>query len=101
MIWKDVASGMAYLSQQGLQHRNLHSHNVLITKEWGAKVADYGLARTTGVMLGGHDRAHSGSSKKRTRSSYRAGTLRWTTPELLKPPTDGTDPFTEASDVYR
>ena len=35
---KDVASGMAYLSQHGLQHRNLHSHNVLITKEWGAKV---------------------------------------------------------------
>lgn len=37
-IIKDVATGMAYLSEQGVQHRNLHSHNVLITKEWGAKV---------------------------------------------------------------
>lgn len=37
-IIKDVASGMGYLYEQGLQHRNLHSHNVLITKEWGAKV---------------------------------------------------------------
>lgn len=37
-IIKDVASGMAYLSERGVQHRNLHSHNVLITKEWGAKV---------------------------------------------------------------
>lgn len=37
-IIKDVARGMAYLSERGVQHRNLHSHNVLITKEWGAKV---------------------------------------------------------------
>lgn len=35
---QDMATGMTYLSEQGIQHRNLHSHNVLITKEWGAKV---------------------------------------------------------------
>ncbi|CAM9675365.1 unnamed protein product [Scytosiphon promiscuus] len=102
-IIKDVASGMAYLSDQGVQHRNLHSHNVLITKEWGAKVADYGLAGTREVMLGAHDRAQSSggsSSKRRLRPAFRAGTLRWTAPELLQPPADGTDPFTEASDVY-
>ena len=40
-IIKDVARGMAYLSEQGVQHRNLHSHNVLITKEWGAKVRPF------------------------------------------------------------
>lgn len=36
---KDVALGMAYLEEQGVHHRNLHSHNVLVTKEWGAKVS--------------------------------------------------------------
>ena len=31
---------MTYLSAQGIEHRNLHSHNVLITKDWGAKVLE-------------------------------------------------------------
>lgn len=70
------------------------------------QVADYGLARTSEVMLGAHDRAKNGgsSSKRRQRPSataLRAGTLRWMAPELLQPSADGVDPFTEASDVYR
>lgn len=69
-------------------------------------MADYGLARTSEVMLGAHDRARarSGGSKRRPRPSpttLRAGTLRWMAPELLQPAADGVDPFTEASDVYR
>lgn len=70
------------------------------------QVADYGLARTTEVMLGAHDRtAQSGGSsstgsRKRSRS-HRAGTLRWTAPELLQPAAESGDPFSEASDVYR
>lgn len=50
-VWffQDVATGMAYLSEQGLQHRNLHSHNVLITKQWGAKVCVY-VGRAGAVM---------------------------------------------------
>lgn len=71
-----------------------------------AQVADYGLAGTREVMLGAHDRAQSGgsssgSSKRRSRPAFRAGTLRWMAPELLRASTDGADAFTEASDVYR
>lgn len=58
------------------------------------------MARTTGVMLGAHDRS-KGKVKKRGRAPYRSGTLRWTAPELLRALVDGMDPFTEASDVYR
>lgn len=66
------------------------------------QVADYGLARTREVMVGAHDRAKSGSKTRGERSTaLRAGALRWTAPELLQPPTDGVDSFTEASDVYR
>ncbi|CBJ48599.1 Tyrosine kinase, EPH (ephrin) receptor family [Ectocarpus siliculosus] len=100
-IIKDVASGMGYLYEQGLQHRNLHSHNVLITKEWGAKVADYGLARTSEVMLGAHDRAKTKSKSRSRPPAPKVGALRWMAPELLQASTDGSvDLFTEASDVY-
>lgn len=64
-------------------------------------MADYGLSRTSDVMLGAHERASSSGSRKRSRTSHGAGRLRWTAPELLRPPADGGDPFTEASDVYR
>ncbi len=68
------------------------------------QVADYGLAHTSEVMLGAHERAKGSSSKRRahpTLTTLRANTLRWMAPELLQPSADGVDPFTEASDVYR
>lgn len=65
------------------------------------QVADYGLARTSEVMLGAHDRAKSKSKSRSRPPPPKVGALRWMAPELLQASTDGVDVFTEASDVYR
>ncbi|OAQ29527.1 kinase-like protein, partial [Linnemannia elongata AG-77] len=38
----DIASGLEYLHQRGIQHMNLHSANVLITMQGMAVLTDFG-----------------------------------------------------------
>ena len=42
----DVAKGMAYLHAKDVVHRDLKPGNVLLSKTWDAKVADFGTALT-------------------------------------------------------
>ena len=44
-IMLDVAEGMAYLHSQSVVHRDLKSSNVLLTHNFRAKIADFGMAR--------------------------------------------------------
>lgn len=56
-VAKDVAGGMRYLHEQAVIHRDLKTQNILITEEYGAKVADFGIvSETVGVAA---DRPHS------------------------------------------
>ncbi|KAH7045412.1 kinase-like domain-containing protein, partial [Linnemannia elongata] len=41
-IIHDIASGLEYLHQRGIQHMNLHSANVLITMQGMAVLTDFG-----------------------------------------------------------
>jgi serine/threonine protein kinase len=66
----DVAEGMAYLHTQDTFHRDLKSHNVLITDKFRAVLTDFGLSRT----------ASSISGMTNTRSVFNGGTLAWTAP---------------------
>ena len=77
-----IARGMTYLHghQPPVIHRDLKSQNILITKDYQAKIADFGISRTVT------------SEMTMTR---RAGTTRWTAPEVL----DGGN-YTEKADVY-
>jgi hypothetical protein len=65
----ETASGMAYLHEQGLMHRDLKSLNVLLDDLNRAKLCDFGLAK----MMG---------DAQRTMTSG-VGSLLWMSPELM------------------
>ncbi|KIJ13858.1 hypothetical protein PAXINDRAFT_13406 [Paxillus involutus ATCC 200175] len=92
----DVAAGLHYLHSQSVVHGDLSGSNVLIDDNGRACICDFGLS-TLLTELGG--------STLET-SIPRAGTLRWTAPELLEleVPEDKENPPrsvpTPKSDVY-
>jgi len=45
-ILRDVALAMNYLHAKDKIHRDLKSHNLLVTEDWKVKVCDFGLARS-------------------------------------------------------
>jgi serine/threonine-protein kinase len=58
---RQVARALAYAHERGIMHRDVKPHNVLVEEEGGAKVTDFGLARSldlehditqTGTVLG-------------------------------------------------
>jgi serine/threonine protein kinase len=70
-------------------HRDLKSHNVLITDECRAVLADFGLSKT----------ATTTSGMTNTRSAFNGGTLAWTAPEVLNA-RRGVAAFSAMSYVY-
>ncbi|KAJ7207646.1 kinase-like domain-containing protein, partial [Mycena pura] len=77
-----------YLHSQNIVHGDLRGANILITHDWHACLADFGLARFSDATVATH-------------TSHCAGSIRWMAPELIHP-----DCFnmqflrTPASDVY-
>lgn len=71
-IASDLAQGMNYLhmfdQKQKIIHRDLKSLNVLITHEWRAKVADFGMTRFQAA----------------NRSMTTCGTPLWMAPEVIR-----------------
>lgn len=80
----DIACGLLFLHQEDMTHRDLKSLNVLIDKNYRAKLADFGLSKA-------RDHAKTAATK-----SDAVGTLPWMGPELFsrKPV------FTKSSDIY-
>lgn len=94
-ILADVAAGMKYLHSQKpcIVHRDLKSSNVLLMKpirslgqEPFAKVADFGLART------------SSSSSTWAAMTVGVGTWRWMAPEVFD--FDDHGPYDERADIF-
>ncbi|PRW50855.1 serine threonine- kinase isoform A [Chlorella sorokiniana] len=79
----DIAAGLAHLHASNVMHRDLKSKNVLLTRDWRAKVADVGTAALHSATL-----LSAGSSMF-------GGTLAWAAPELLL-----AAPCTNKIDVY-
>ena len=77
----NIADALAHAHEHGVTHRDLKSTNVMITPKRGAKVIDFGLART----LDTHQiDALSLSQRSLTDEGMIAGTLPYMAPELLR-----------------
>src|SRR5688572_25191993 len=77
----EIADALAHAHEHGVTHRDLKSTNVMITPKRGAKVLDFGLART----LDTHQiDALSQSQRSLTNEGMIAGTLPYMAPELLR-----------------
>ena len=81
-IFRQVCAGLAAAHEQGVVHRDLKPHNVLVDREGRVKVADFGLARSI---------ADSGL----TVSGAVMGSPAYMSPEQVKG-----DPTDERSDIY-
>lgn len=77
----DMASGLAFLHEERILHRDIKSLNVLLDESYRAKLADFGLAKV--------------KTEVKPKSRQDIGTPAWMAPELFK----GTA-YTEKSDIY-
>jgi len=87
LMAKDAASGMLYLNEKGIIHRDLSLRNLLVTfstkprTKYIVKIGDFGMARIL-------DKGYYQSNSKTI-------PIRWCSPEVLK-----YGKFTSASDVW-
>ncbi|KAJ7269932.1 kinase-like domain-containing protein [Mycena rebaudengoi] len=85
----EIADGLQYLHSQKVVHGDLRGANILISNEWSACLADFGLTSFSDVTAS-TDTSHN-----------RAGSLRWMAPELIDPEKFGQRFLrTSATDVY-
>ncbi|KAJ7231344.1 kinase-like domain-containing protein [Mycena rebaudengoi] len=87
LLW-EVAQGLEYLHSRNIVHGDLRGANILITQDWSACLADFGLTSFTDTTAA-------------TTTSHRAGTIPWMAPELIEPDRFGLRfRKTTATDVY-
>eukprot|EP01088_Endostelium_zonatum_P000064 TRINITY_DN100_c1_g1_i2.p1 TRINITY_DN100_c1_g1~~TRINITY_DN100_c1_g1_i2.p1 ORF type:complete len:293 (-),score=98.15 TRINITY_DN100_c1_g1_i2:36-914(-) len=89
-----VARGMAYLHGKGVIHRDLKSGNILLDKNWNAKIADFGISKLEEEMEiegGGNNEAVAARD-----IMTQIGTPRWMAPEVI----DREGRYTEKVDIY-
>ena len=84
----DVARGLTFLHSRGVVHLDLKSANVLLSRSWECKVADFGLSRVM-QCVGGGNNAHVSTLHSAV------GTLAWCAPEVLLG-----RPVDEKADLY-
>ncbi|KAJ7235848.1 kinase-like domain-containing protein [Mycena rebaudengoi] len=83
----EIAQGLQYLHSQNIVHGDLRGANILITDEWAACLADFGLTHLSDATTAA--------------TSNRAGSIRWMAPELIDPGHFGLNFVrTPASDIY-
>ncbi|KAG0256707.1 hypothetical protein DFQ27_005539 [Actinomortierella ambigua] len=89
----EIARGLEHIHLHHILHRDLKSANVLLTKHWEVKLADFGLAEVKTATIS------KTSALTATEGSPAAapGTLRWMAPEILNL---ANPRYTNKSDIY-
>jgi len=82
----DIVKGMAFLHHHCILHRDLKSDNILLTQNYEARLADFGLAKIKNV------------SSQSSKTGSMVGTVPYTAPEILDD--EGDQKYLPASDVY-
>ncbi|KAJ6542592.1 kinase-like domain-containing protein [Mycena capillaripes] len=83
----EIAQGLEYLHSRDIVHGDLRGANILITEDWSARLADFGLSFFSDATA--------------SMTTNRGGSLYWMAPELLDPERFGNKfSRTPASDVY-
>lgn len=80
-IAKQIAAALSFAHKRGVIHRDIKPHNILLTEDGTAKVADFGIAQADSSSL--------------TQEGMVVGTAQYISPEQA----EGL-PATEASDIY-
>lgn len=80
----EIASGVAFLHQEHIIHRDIKSLNVLLDRSYGAKLADFGLAK---VKI---------ETKSHIMTTKAGGTIAWMAPELFRRQAV----YSQKSDIY-
>jgi hypothetical protein len=94
----DTASGMKHLHSLGSIHRDLKSGNLLVTKNFHVKVADFGTARLAIMsqsMAGSNGVLSDFPDDVTGTLTSMVGTPLWMAPEILFK-----QPYTQKADVY-
>lgn len=91
-ICSDISSGIKYLHDNNVLHRDLKPQNILYKTKpiVTVKIADFGLSKIL-------DAAKSGHSSSGTVTHFRAGTKCWKAPELLK---KKAKEYSKGSDIF-
>ena len=86
----EIASGLAYLHEEGIVHSDLHGGNILVDDDGHARLADFGMALIAEGTAYNYGSLHGG------------GAIRWSAPELLDPEEFGFENSrpTFQSDIY-
>ncbi|CAE6448419.1 unnamed protein product [Rhizoctonia solani] len=87
-LCSDIATGLAYLHNEGIIHGDLKGGNVVIAADGSARLVDFGLAKLTEETL------------KFSTTSAQRGTTRWMPHELMNPAEESKAVITFASDIY-
>ncbi|XP_042860395.1 LIM domain kinase 1-like [Penaeus japonicus] len=81
---KNIASGMAYLHNCDIIHRDLNSHNCLVREDKTVVVADFGLARIMPQNNWTAERKKFGKRHARKKRYTVVGNPYWMAPEMMK-----------------
>ncbi|KAG0714818.1 LIM domain kinase 1 [Chionoecetes opilio] len=81
---KDIASGMAYLHNCDIIHRDLNSNNCLVREDKSVVVADFGLARIMPQNNWTAERKKYGKKHARKKRYTVVGNPYWMAPEMMK-----------------